>query len=314
MTKLALKGLLSRKLRSVLTGFAVVIGVAFVVGTLVFTDTIDESFKNLFERTQQGVDVAIEARQAVKSDFSVPPTMPADTLEKVKATPGRRGRRGRRQLRRHAARQAGRADRLQRPADAAGLRVNTEERFQVARLRERRPAEHRRRGRARPRHGQQVRLQGRRHGHGLRHRARPSSSRSRASPRWPARTTSAARGWSCFTLPEAQRMTGHDGYDSISVATGGNNAGRGQGRAAARAGTRLPGPHGRGGGRAAGAGLRRRARLPADRAARVRGRRAARRRLPDLQHVHGHGRAAHEGVRAAARARRLARRRSCARC
>ena len=34
MTKLALRGLLTRKLRSVLTGFAVVIGVAFVVGTL----------------------------------------------------------------------------------------------------------------------------------------------------------------------------------------------------------------------------------------------------------------------------------------
>ena len=88
MTKVALRGLLSRKLRSVLTGFAVVIGVAFVVGTLVFTDTIDESFKNLFERTSQGVDVSVEARQAVKSDFSVPPTMPADTLEKVKAVPG----------------------------------------------------------------------------------------------------------------------------------------------------------------------------------------------------------------------------------
>src|SRR3954465_14541997 len=33
MTKVALRGLLSRKLRSVLTGFAVVVGVAFVVGT-----------------------------------------------------------------------------------------------------------------------------------------------------------------------------------------------------------------------------------------------------------------------------------------
>src|SRR5688572_17034175 len=88
MTKLALKGLLTRKLRSLLTGFAVVIGVAFVVGTLVFTDTIDESFKNLFERTQQGVDVAVEAQQAVKSDFSVPPTMPADTLERVRSVPG----------------------------------------------------------------------------------------------------------------------------------------------------------------------------------------------------------------------------------
>ena len=88
MQKVALRGLLSRKLRSVLTGFAVVIGVAFVVGTLVFTDTIDESFKNLFERTQKGVDVEVESRQAVKQDFSQPPTMPAAVLARVKSTPG----------------------------------------------------------------------------------------------------------------------------------------------------------------------------------------------------------------------------------
>jgi putative ABC transport system permease protein len=88
MTKVALKGLLTRKLRAVLTGFAVVIGVAFVVGTLVFTDTINESFKNLFERVQKGVDVSVEAAQPVKADFEAPPTMPASTLDKVKATPG----------------------------------------------------------------------------------------------------------------------------------------------------------------------------------------------------------------------------------
>jgi putative ABC transport system permease protein len=88
VTKLALRGLLTRKLRSVLTGFAVVIGVAFVVGTLVFTATIDESFKNLFERASKGVDVSITAAQPVKAQFSIPPTMPADTLEKVKAIDG----------------------------------------------------------------------------------------------------------------------------------------------------------------------------------------------------------------------------------
>jgi putative ABC transport system permease protein len=88
MTKLALRGLLTRKLRSILTGFAVVIGVAFVVGTLVFTATIDESFKNLFERSQKGVDVSVQAAQPVKAQFSIPPTMPADTLEQVKATEG----------------------------------------------------------------------------------------------------------------------------------------------------------------------------------------------------------------------------------
>jgi len=88
VTKLALRGLLTRKMRSFLTGFAVVIGVAFVVGTLVFTATIDESFKNLFERAQKGVDVSVTAAQPVKAQFSIPPTMPADTLEKVKATSG----------------------------------------------------------------------------------------------------------------------------------------------------------------------------------------------------------------------------------
>ena len=60
----------------------------------------------------------------------------------------------------------------------------------------------------------------------------------------------------------------------------------------------------------AGGGVRLRhhrlARLPQDRAARVRRRRGARRRLPDLQHVRGHGRAALARVRAAAHARRVA--------
>ena len=54
MPKLAFKGLLARKLRTVLTGFAVVLGVAFVAGTFIFTDTIDASFKDLFERTSEG--------------------------------------------------------------------------------------------------------------------------------------------------------------------------------------------------------------------------------------------------------------------
>ena len=171
MTKLALKGLLSRKLRSVLTGFAVVIGVAFVVGTLVFTDTIDASFKNLFERTQQGVDVAVEARQAVKSDFSVPPTMPAETLDQVKATPGVEIAEG------GVSSDGTILDKQGEPVVSNGpptllISESTEKQLPVARLRERRPAPDRRRGRARPRHVEQVRLQGRRHGHGLRRRAR----------------------------------------------------------------------------------------------------------------------------------------------
>jgi putative ABC transport system permease protein len=88
LLRVALKGLLARKLRTVLTGFAVVIGVAFVAGTFVFTDTIDASFKDLFERVQRGVDVSIQQKQAVEQDFGVPPTMPADALERVQAVDG----------------------------------------------------------------------------------------------------------------------------------------------------------------------------------------------------------------------------------
>jgi putative ABC transport system permease protein len=88
MIKLAFKGLFARKLRTVLTGFAVVLGVAFVAGTFVFTDTIDASFKDLFERTSKGVDVSVQSHLAVEADFAQAPTMPAGKLDKVKAVPG----------------------------------------------------------------------------------------------------------------------------------------------------------------------------------------------------------------------------------
>jgi putative ABC transport system permease protein len=83
--KVALKGLLARKLRTALTGFAVVIGVAFVAGTFVFTDTIDASFKDLFERASKGTDVSVQSRLAVEEDFATPPPMPAETLERVRS-------------------------------------------------------------------------------------------------------------------------------------------------------------------------------------------------------------------------------------
>src|SRR3954468_4248851 len=88
MLKLAFKGLFAPKLRTALTGFAVVLGVAFVAGTFVFTDTIDASFRDLFERASKGTDVSVQSRQAVDADFEQAPTMPADTLEKVESVDG----------------------------------------------------------------------------------------------------------------------------------------------------------------------------------------------------------------------------------
>jgi putative ABC transport system permease protein len=86
--KVALKGLLARKLRTALTGFAVVIGVAFVAGTFVFTDTIDASFKDLFERASKGTDVSVQSQLVVEEDFATPPPMEASTLERVQSVDG----------------------------------------------------------------------------------------------------------------------------------------------------------------------------------------------------------------------------------
>ena len=88
---MAIRGLLPASPRSALTGFAVVIGVAFVAGTFVFTDTIDESFKDLFERVSKGVDVNVTAKEPVEG-ISARPAAPQGTLEKVQEAWGRGGR------------------------------------------------------------------------------------------------------------------------------------------------------------------------------------------------------------------------------
>lgn len=51
MLRAALKSLLGRKLRLVMSTFAIVLGVAFVVGTLVFSETLNRSFTALFAST-----------------------------------------------------------------------------------------------------------------------------------------------------------------------------------------------------------------------------------------------------------------------
>ena len=89
MLRVALRGLLARKLRTALTTVAVVLGVAFVAATFIFTDTINASFKDLFERASKGVDVSVVAHQAVEQDTGAQAsTLPASLLERVRSTPG----------------------------------------------------------------------------------------------------------------------------------------------------------------------------------------------------------------------------------
>ena len=90
MIKVALRGLAGRKLRAVLTGIAIVLGVAMISGTFVLTDTIDRAFSNLFTESYAGTDVVISGKGAdinFEGDTSDDPPIQASILEKVRALP-----------------------------------------------------------------------------------------------------------------------------------------------------------------------------------------------------------------------------------
>ena len=89
MIKVALRGLAGRKLRAVLTAFAIVLGVAMASGTLVLTDAIDSAFKNIFTEQYAGTDAVISGKQAVsfEGEGSEKPSIPASLLPEVRQQP-----------------------------------------------------------------------------------------------------------------------------------------------------------------------------------------------------------------------------------
>jgi putative ABC transport system permease protein len=60
MFKVSLRSLLSHKLRLVLTAVAIILGVTFVSGTLVLTDTIRSTFEGVLSNVDKGVAVQVK--------------------------------------------------------------------------------------------------------------------------------------------------------------------------------------------------------------------------------------------------------------
>ena len=92
MLNATFKSLLSRKLRLVLSGLAVVLGVMAVSGALALTDSLGRSFDALFQTIDSNVDVQVNAtpnvdpRQTGGGLFALP--IPAATVDRVAAVPG----------------------------------------------------------------------------------------------------------------------------------------------------------------------------------------------------------------------------------
>jgi putative ABC transport system permease protein len=90
VTRVALRGLLGRKLRAALTGLAVVLGVAMISGTFVLTDTINAGFTNIFEGSYKNADVIVSGERAFSADeasASETPSVPASVLKDIRALP-----------------------------------------------------------------------------------------------------------------------------------------------------------------------------------------------------------------------------------
>ena len=90
MIKVSLRGLAGRKLRAVLTGIAIVLGVAMISGTYILTDTIDRAFKTLFTESYAGTDAVVTGRGLdISVDGESPPSPPvaASLLEIVRGVP-----------------------------------------------------------------------------------------------------------------------------------------------------------------------------------------------------------------------------------
>ena len=88
MIVVALKGLLGRKVRAILTGFAVVLGVAMVSGTFVLTDTISKAFDQIFNGTYENTSAVISGKEIVKASSSGNATIPASLLQQVRGIDG----------------------------------------------------------------------------------------------------------------------------------------------------------------------------------------------------------------------------------
>ncbi|MGR6320315.1 ABC transporter permease [Micromonospora soli] len=92
MLRATLKSLLARKVRLLLSGLAVVLGVMFVSGAFVLTDTLGRSFDAVFADGLSDVDVNVAAKPKVAlgeaEGEQVAAPVPASVVDQVKAVSG----------------------------------------------------------------------------------------------------------------------------------------------------------------------------------------------------------------------------------
>ena len=89
MWRVTIKGLLAHKLRLALTALAIVIGVTFIAGTLVLTDTLHNTFNTLFSNIYQNIDFQVRGvAQFGNGGTATRNPVPESVLSTVRSVPG----------------------------------------------------------------------------------------------------------------------------------------------------------------------------------------------------------------------------------
>src|SRR5262245_23865005 len=88
MWRATVKGVLARKVRLALTALAVVLGVTFVSGTYVLTDTLKQSFGQLFSQYAAGVDLVVRKAAPFGDGEGSRPRLDAGVVNTVRRVPG----------------------------------------------------------------------------------------------------------------------------------------------------------------------------------------------------------------------------------
>ena len=88
MRQVALRGLRARPLRTFLTAMSVVLGVAMISGTYVFTDTINKSFSEVFAQANAGTDIVVAPKEVDEAFSGDRPPLSDALIAKVRAVDG----------------------------------------------------------------------------------------------------------------------------------------------------------------------------------------------------------------------------------
>ena len=86
--RLIVRGLLARKLRTVLTSVAIVLGVAMVSGTFILTDQINAAFDDIFETGNSKIDAVVSRQTTFDSFEDQLPPLPESTIQQVAQVDG----------------------------------------------------------------------------------------------------------------------------------------------------------------------------------------------------------------------------------